>query len=272
MDSGPQGTTASSGQPSRPVAAVVLAGAILTPTARAVEPPAAAADADPPSDGGQRAAELTLSSEMIALRQMATERCLHLGEADYLDLALLARDCDEAARVHGTTGLAWVLDALRMVDGKVNSIFRYVRTIVWRWAARGYDGQPAKTRTQQARQRPSQAKTEPEAAAVLDDGDDAGENNDEDEIEPDDVSPEQAAAEDIWQRALAEMQLRIPRPTFEAWLKGSRAPTLEEGQCLVVAVTNVAAQAWLQERLYTRVAQIVAECAGRALALRFVVM
>ncbi|MBC8264752.1 MAG: chromosomal replication initiator protein DnaA, partial [Anaerolineales bacterium] len=55
-------------------------------------------------------------------------------------------------------------------------------------------------------------------------------------------------ANQIWQAALGELQLQMTRPTFDTWLKNTRAISYEDGT-LIIGVHNAYAKDWLENRL-----------------------
>ncbi|MFH1085692.1 MAG: chromosomal replication initiator protein DnaA [Chloroflexota bacterium] len=77
-------------------------------------------------------------------------------------------------------------------------------------------------------------------------------------------------AHQLWQAALGQLELQLPRPTFETWMQRSHALSLEDGT-LVVAVHSAYAKDWLENRLYGRIHRTVSAIAERTIRLRFVV-
>src|SRR3989344_829432 len=51
----------------------------------------------------------------------------------------------------------------------------------------------------------------------------------------------------LWQSALAEVELQISRPNFATWLKSSQLVSTEEGVALV-ALPNVFAKEWVEKK------------------------
>jgi len=72
----------------------------------------------------------------------------------------------------------------------------------------------------------------------------------------------------LWQQALADLKLQMPKSTFESWLLGTQA-TEFDGETLRVQVRNVLATDWLGRRLNGKIEQAVANIAGRELAVEF---
>jgi chromosomal replication initiator protein len=76
--------------------------------------------------------------------------------------------------------------------------------------------------------------------------------------------------EQIWQTALGQLQMEIPRSTFDTWVKGTSLLTHEDGS-YVVGVGNAYAKDWLENRLSGTVRRILTNLAGRSVEVRFVV-
>jgi len=74
----------------------------------------------------------------------------------------------------------------------------------------------------------------------------------------------------LWQTALGRLQLQLDRPTFDTWVKGTRAITLEDG-VLVVSVHSAYAKDWLENRLYGIIQRTLSEIAHQTITVRFVV-
>ncbi|MCC7358523.1 MAG: chromosomal replication initiator protein DnaA [Anaerolineales bacterium] len=76
--------------------------------------------------------------------------------------------------------------------------------------------------------------------------------------------------EQLWQAALGQLQLEIPKSTFDTWVRGSALVSQEEG-AYVVGVNNAYAKDWLENRLHGTVKRTLSGLAGRAVDVRFVV-
>lgn len=77
-------------------------------------------------------------------------------------------------------------------------------------------------------------------------------------------------AERHWQAALGQLQIDLPRATFETWVRDAELLTHEDG-CYVIGVKNAYARDWLQDRLLSTVKQTLAGICGRTVEIRFVV-
>lgn len=73
----------------------------------------------------------------------------------------------------------------------------------------------------------------------------------------------------IWSRALEDLELQLPKATFDTWLMGTTADL--DGDTLTVLVGNTFAEEWLEYRLRDRIEAAVAACAGRPLTVVFAI-
>jgi chromosomal replication initiator protein len=76
--------------------------------------------------------------------------------------------------------------------------------------------------------------------------------------------------EHIWQAALGQLQLEIPKSTFDTWVRGTSLLTHEDGS-YVVGVNNAYARDWLENRLRGTVKRTLSGLVGRSVEVRFVV-
>ena len=77
-------------------------------------------------------------------------------------------------------------------------------------------------------------------------------------------------AREIWEAALGELQLQLPKSTYDTWLKASRAVSFED-RLLIVEVRNAYAKDWLENRLRGTVKRTLAEILDCAVDVRFYV-
>ena len=73
-----------------------------------------------------------------------------------------------------------------------------------------------------------------------------------------------------WQAVLGELQLTLPRATFDHWLRETSVVSYEDG-CFVIACKNAFGQEWLENRLRGVIKQRLQRHVGRAVDLRFIV-
>jgi chromosomal replication initiator protein len=74
----------------------------------------------------------------------------------------------------------------------------------------------------------------------------------------------------IWRSAYGELQLQLPRETFNMWLKDSKFLAHEDGS-FIIGVANTYARDWLEQRLKKLITQTVSHLAGCTVELTFVV-
>jgi hypothetical protein len=84
------------------------------------------------------------------------------------------------------------------------------------------------------------------------------------------VSEHLAAAQELWQRALADLQLQMTRATFDTWLRGTRVVEADAGS-LTVGVGNAYALDWLNQRLMPLIQRTIDRRNGEPLQIRFLV-
>ncbi len=77
-------------------------------------------------------------------------------------------------------------------------------------------------------------------------------------------------AKQLWQAALGELQMEMPRATFDTWVRDAELLTFEDGS-FVIGVQNAYARDWLQERLLSTVKRVLTKMVGASVDVRFVV-
>ena len=73
---------------------------------------------------------------------------------------------------------------------------------------------------------------------------------------------------EIWKAVLGELQLQLPRPTFETWLKHTDGVSYDEHQFVVEAPPPFAV-AWLERRMYNAIQKTVEKVTDRPLDVVF---
>jgi chromosomal replication initiator protein len=76
-------------------------------------------------------------------------------------------------------------------------------------------------------------------------------------------------ADQIWRTALGELQLQMTKPTFDTWLKNTRAISYEDGT-LIVGVHSAYAKDWLENRLLSIIKRTLVGIVDRTVEARFV--
>jgi chromosomal replication initiator protein len=74
----------------------------------------------------------------------------------------------------------------------------------------------------------------------------------------------------VWQAALGQLQLEIPKSTFDTWVRGT-ALLAQDDDAYVVGVNNAYAKDWLENRLQGAVKRTLTSVVGRNVDVRFVV-
>ncbi|WP_199616892.1 chromosomal replication initiator protein DnaA [Paenibacillus alkalitolerans] len=75
--------------------------------------------------------------------------------------------------------------------------------------------------------------------------------------------------QDVWQNVLQVLQSKVSRPSFDTWLKSTRAAQLSES-ALVICAPNNFAREWLETRYTRLIENAVLECTGSEVEVRFV--
>jgi chromosomal replication initiator protein len=75
---------------------------------------------------------------------------------------------------------------------------------------------------------------------------------------------------EVWKAAYGELQLQIPRETFDTWLRDARLVAHEDGT-YIIGVRNVYAREWLERRLKPVIVRTISAIARRSVEVRFVV-
>ena len=74
----------------------------------------------------------------------------------------------------------------------------------------------------------------------------------------------------LWEAALGRIQLQIPRPTYDTWLRNTHALRLDETQ-LTVSVPSSFAAEWIESRLQKLLYEALSAVSHTPLSIRFVV-
>ena len=74
-------------------------------------------------------------------------------------------------------------------------------------------------------------------------------------------------ARSLWGAVLADLQLQLPRPTFDTWLKPTAGVAFQGDRFIVVAPTPFAVD-WLEKRMFHALQSTLERTAGRALQLQ----
>ncbi|WP_066074206.1 chromosomal replication initiator protein DnaA [Neobacillus soli] len=75
---------------------------------------------------------------------------------------------------------------------------------------------------------------------------------------------------DLWHAALAKIEKKISKPSFDTWLKSTKAHSLQ-GDLLVITAPNEFARDWLEERYSQLISGILYEITGEELSVKFII-
>jgi chromosomal replication initiator protein len=76
-------------------------------------------------------------------------------------------------------------------------------------------------------------------------------------------------AKQAWQAALGELQMKVPGPSFQTWLKNTSIAQFEEGKSVAIAVPSNFAKEWLEKRYSKQIAETLHNVLGYAVEVRF---
>ena len=77
-------------------------------------------------------------------------------------------------------------------------------------------------------------------------------------------------AERAWQSALGQLQLEMPKATFDTWVRGTHVVSYEDGK-FVIGSRNSYARDWLEGRLSSTVNRLLMGMMNRSVEVGFVV-
>ena len=75
------------------------------------------------------------------------------------------------------------------------------------------------------------------------------------------------SARDVWRAVLGDLQMQLPRPTFETWLKPTEG-VFENGDVFVVEAPTSFAVEWLERRMFHSLQRTLEKVAGRPMELQ----
>jgi hypothetical protein len=77
--------------------------------------------------------------------------------------------------------------------------------------------------------------------------------------------------EQAWQSVLEQLQMEMPRASFETWVKDTHAVSLEDGVLIVTAPHNAYARDWLESRLKNTASRLLIGILNANVTLKFIV-
>ncbi|MGE8204773.1 chromosomal replication initiator protein DnaA [Heyndrickxia sp. NPDC080065] len=75
---------------------------------------------------------------------------------------------------------------------------------------------------------------------------------------------------DLWNKALSIIEKKISKPSFETWLRSTKAHSLQ-GDTFIVSVPNDFARDWLEGRYVTLISGVLYEITGEELTVKFII-
>ncbi|OEH91989.1 chromosomal replication initiator protein DnaA [Bacillus solimangrovi] len=75
---------------------------------------------------------------------------------------------------------------------------------------------------------------------------------------------------ELWERTLKEIEKKISKPSFETWLKATKADSLQD-DILVITAPNEFARDWLESRYADLISETVHEVTGAELETKFII-
>lgn len=77
-------------------------------------------------------------------------------------------------------------------------------------------------------------------------------------------------ANEIWHATLGELQLQMPKATFDTWVRPTHAISYRDGE-MIVGVHSSYAKDWLENRLHTTILRTLTGIVGRTVHVHYVV-
>jgi len=77
-------------------------------------------------------------------------------------------------------------------------------------------------------------------------------------------------AQQAWQAARGQLQVEMPKATFDTWVRGANLVSYEDGT-FIIGVKNAYCRDWLDDRLSSTVMRLLAGMMNRSVEVRFVV-
>jgi chromosomal replication initiator protein len=77
-------------------------------------------------------------------------------------------------------------------------------------------------------------------------------------------------AQGIWNATLGQLQMEMPRESFDTWVRDSVLLAHEDGE-YIVGIGNAFARDWLEDRLTSKVKAVLTGLTGRSTSVKFVV-
>ncbi|MDF0728485.1 chromosomal replication initiator protein DnaA [Cytobacillus sp. S13-E01] len=75
---------------------------------------------------------------------------------------------------------------------------------------------------------------------------------------------------DLWTKALGEIEKKLSKPSFETWLKSTKAHSLQS-DTLTITAPNEFARDWLESRYLHLIAETIYDLTGAELSIKFII-
>ncbi|WP_019243403.1 MULTISPECIES: chromosomal replication initiator protein DnaA [Bacillus] len=76
--------------------------------------------------------------------------------------------------------------------------------------------------------------------------------------------------DELWDKVLVEMEKKVSKPSYETWLKSTKASSLQ-GNTLIITAPNEFARDWLEERYTHLISSVLYEVIGEELLVKFII-
>src|SRR5512141_855727 len=77
-------------------------------------------------------------------------------------------------------------------------------------------------------------------------------------------------AEQAWQSVLGQLQMEMPRASFDTWLRDTKPVSYQDGT-LTIGVRNAYARDWLESRLASTVSRLLVGIMNASVSVNFIV-
>src|ERR687891_915258 len=77
-------------------------------------------------------------------------------------------------------------------------------------------------------------------------------------------------AEQAWQSVLGQLQMEMPRASFDTWVRDTRPVSYHDGT-LTISVRNAYARDWLENRLASTISRLLLGIMNVSVAVNFIV-
>src|SRR5690606_19904278 len=76
--------------------------------------------------------------------------------------------------------------------------------------------------------------------------------------------------DELWEITLKKIEEKVSKPSFETWLKNTRADSIEKNT-LIITAPNEFARDWLENQYTDLVSDIITEITGSTLNIKFII-